>query len=131
MSQNVSAKGFTLKATNKGTPTDVSLINIGLKEPPLRSISTNLTENKENAYEEIIDYARKNYETPIAPSSKKYDYLNFANHNGTSKKKVQIKPSFIKNRKKLIIFSSVLFLIAIAVTIAVIMTVLATASKII
>jgi len=120
MSQNVSAKDFMLKATNKGTPTDVSLINIGLKEPSLRSISTNLTENKENAYEEIIDYA---------PSSKQYDYLNFANHNGTSKNKVQIKPSFIKNRKKFIIFSSVLFVIAIAVIIAVIMTVLATASK--
>jgi hypothetical protein len=127
MSQNEAVGDYIFKATNKAT--DVSLINISLKVPPFRNASTNLTENKENVYEEIIDYASKNYDTPIAPSSKKYDYLDFANHNGTANKKVQIKPSFIKNRKKLIIFSSILFVIAIVAIIAVIMIVLATASK--
>ena len=31
-------------ATNKATPIDISPINIGLKVPPLRSVSTNLAE---------------------------------------------------------------------------------------
>ena len=117
-------------ATNKATPTDVSPINIGLKEPPLRSVSTNLAENKEPVYEEITDdYARKKNDTTIAPPSPKYDYLDFFHYNGTANKKEQIKSSFFKNRKNLIIFSSILFVVAINAIIAVIMIVLATASK--
>jgi t-SNARE complex subunit (syntaxin) len=44
-------------------------------------------------------------------------------------KNEQIKSSFFWNRKKLIIFSSILIVIAIVAIIAVIMIVLATASK--
>ncbi len=79
-------------ATNKATPTDVSPINIGLKVPPLRSVSTNLAENKEPVYEEITDdYASKNYDTT---SKNKYDYLDFVHYNGTTNKIEQIKSSF-------------------------------------
>jgi hypothetical protein len=120
MPQNVAIENYI-------GPTDVSHIK-GLKESPLRYVSTNPAENKEHVYEEIIDdYARVNYDTIIARSSKNYDYLDFAHYNGTANKKEQI--SFIKNRNKIIIFSSILFVIAIVVIIAVIMTVLATASK--
>ncbi len=135
--------------TGKAAKTNVFTIDLGLKEPPLRSVSTNLTENKENVYEEIID----DYDTPIATPSNKYENLavrqsqvehdknnvvsnmDFVYYNGTTdksktaNKNEQNKSSFIKNRKKLIIFSSILFVIAIAVIIAVIMIVLATASK--
>ncbi|MFN9954754.1 MAG: hypothetical protein ACK55I_16785, partial [bacterium] len=70
-------------ATNKAAPIDVAPINIGLKVPPLRSISTNLDKNKEPVYEEINDaYARKNNDTPIATPSHKYDHLDFAHLNG-------------------------------------------------
>ena len=117
-------------ATNKATPTDVSPFNKGLKVPPLRSVSTNLAENKEPVHEEIIDdYASKNYDTTIAPSNNKYDYLDIAHYNGTANKNEQIKPSFFWNRKKLIILSSILFVVVIVAIIAVIMIVLATASK--
>ena len=117
-------------ATNKATPTDVSPFNKGLKVPPLRSVSTNLAEKKEPVYEEIIDdYASKNYDTTIAPPSHKYDYLDFFHYNGTSNKKEQIKTRFFWNRKKLIILSSILFVVAFVAIIALIMIVLATASK--
>jgi hypothetical protein len=129
MSQNEAAEDYIFP-TNNAAPIDVSPINIGLKMPPLRSISTNLDKNKEHVYEEINDdYARKNNDRPNAPPSHKYDYLDFTHYNGTANKKEQIKPSFIKNRNKLIIFSSILFLIAVVAIIAVIMIVLATASK--
>jgi len=117
-------------ATNKVTPTDDSPINIGLKVPPLRSVSTNLAENKEPVYEEITDdYARKKNDTTIAPPSHKYDYLDFVHYNGTANKNEQIKSSFFWNRKKLIILSSILFVVSIVSIIALIMIVLATASK--
>ena len=117
-------------ATNKATPIDISPINKDLKVPPLRSVSTNLAENKEPVYEEIIDdYARKKYDTTIAPSNNKYDYLDFVHYNGTANKKEQIKSSFFWNRKKLIILSSILFVVAFVSIIALIMIVLATASK--
>jgi len=129
MSQNEAAEDYIF-ATNKATPTEVSPINIGLKETPLRPISTNLSENKEHVYEEINDdYTSQNYDTTIAPSRNKYDFLNFAHYNGTANRKEQLKSIYFKNRKKLIIISSILFVFAIAVIIAVIMTVLATASK--
>ncbi len=117
-------------AANKTTPTDVSPINKGLKVPPLRSVSTNLAENKEPVYEEIIDdYASKDYDTTIAPSNNKYDYLDIVHYNGTANKKEPIKSSFFWNRKKLIILSSILFVVSIVSIIALIMIVLATASK--
>jgi hypothetical protein len=117
-------------ATNKVTPTDDSTFNIGLKVPALRSVPTNLAENKDPVYEEITDdYARKTNDTTIAPPSHKYDYLDFFHYNGTSNKKEKIKSSFFWNRKKLIIFSSILFLVAFVAIIALIMIVLATASK--
>jgi len=98
--------------------------------PPLRSISTNLDKNKEPVYEEINDaYARKNNDTPIATPSHKYDYLDFAHLNGTANKKEKIKSSFFWNRKKLIILSSILFVVAFVAIIALIMIVLATASE--
>ena len=129
MAHNVVIEDYIF-GTNKATPTDVSPINIGLKVPPLRSVSTNLAENKEPVYEEINDaYARKNNDTPIATPSHKYDYLDFVHYNGTANKNEQIKSSFFGNRKKLIIFSSILFVVAFVATIAVIMIVLATASK--
>ena len=129
----------------RGKATNVSPIIRDLKEPSLRSTSSNI-------YEEIID----DYDTPIAASSNKYDYLavkqsqverdtnvesnmDFIYYNGTKEqsdksktanKTEQIKPSFSKNRKKIIIFSSILFVIVIVAIIAVI-AVLATASKII
>ncbi len=137
--------------TGKVAATNVFTIDLGLKEPPLRSFSTNLAENKENVYEEIID----DYDTPIATQSKKYENLavkqsqvehcnnnfvsnmDFVYYNGTTdksktaNKNEQIKSSFFGNRKKLIIFSSILFVVVIVAIIAVIMIVLATASKII
>jgi hypothetical protein len=117
-------------ATNQATPTDVSPINKALKVPPLRSVSTNLAENKEPVYEEITDdYARNKNDTTIAPPSHKYDYLDFVQYNGTADKNEQIKSSFFWNRKKLIILSSILFVVAIVAIIALIMIVLATASK--
>ena len=129
MSQNEAIEDYIF-ATGKATPTDVSPINIDLKVPPLRSVSTNLAENKEPVYEEIIDdYASKNYDTTIAPSNNKYDYLDFAHYKGTANKKEQIKSSFFNNKKKLIILSSILFVVAIVAIIAVIMIVLATYSK--
>jgi hypothetical protein len=123
MSQNEAAEDNILPI-NKAAPIDVSPINIGLKMPPLRSISTNLDKNKEHLYEEINDAnSRKNNDRPNAPPSHKYDYLDFA------PKKEQIKSNFFKKRKNLIIFSSILCVIVIVVIIAVIMIVLATASK--
>ena len=117
-------------ASNKATPIDISPINIVLKVPPLRSVSTNLADINEHVYEEIIDdYAGENYDTTIAPPSHKYDYLDFAHLNGTANKKEQIKSSFFWNRKKLIILSSILFVVAFVAIIALIMIVLATASK--
>ena len=137
--------------TGKVAATNVLTIDLGLKEPPLRSFSTNLAENKENAYEEIID----DYDTPIATQSNKYENLavrqsqvehdnnnvasnmDFVYYNDTTdksktaNKNEQIKSSFFGNRKKLIIFSSILFVVVIVAIIAVIMIVLATASKII
>jgi hypothetical protein len=135
--------------TGKAAPTNVFPIDSGLKETPLRSVSKNLAENKENVYEEIID----DYDTPIATQSNKYENLavrqsqvehdntnvvsnvDFVYYNGTTdesktaNKKDQIKSSFFGNRKKLIIFSSILFVVAFVAIIAVIMIVLATASK--
>ncbi len=109
MPQNVAIENYI-------GPTDVSHIDSGLKESPLRYVSTNPAENKEHVYEEIIDdYAGVNYDTLIAPSSKNYDYLYFAHYNGTANKKEQIISSFIK--------------IAIVVIIPVIMTVSATARE--
>ena len=129
MAQNEMIEDYIF-ATNKATPTDVSPINKALKVPPLRSVSTNLAENKEPVYEEIIDdYASKNYDTTIAPSNNKYDYLDFAHNNGTANKNEQIKSSFFWNRKKLIILSSILFVVSIVSIIALIMIVLATLSK--
>jgi hypothetical protein len=129
MAHNVVIEDYIF-ATNKVTPTDDSPINIGLKVPPLRSVSTKLAENKEPVYEEITDdYARKDYDTTIAPSNNKYDYLDFVHYNGTSNKNEQSKSSFFWNRKKLIILSSILFVVSIVAIIAVIMIVLATASK--
>jgi hypothetical protein len=129
MAHNVVIEDYIF-ATNKVTPTDDSPINIGLKKPALRSGSTNLAENKEPVYEEITDdYARKKNDTTIAPPSHKYDYLDFFHYNGTSNKKEQIKTRFFWNRKKLIIFSSILFVVAFVAIIALIMIVLATASK--
>jgi hypothetical protein len=127
MAHNVVIEDYIF-ATNKTTPTDVSPINIGLKGPPLRSVSKNLAENKEPVYEEIIDdYASKNYDTTIAPPSN--NYLDFTHYNGTPNKKEKIKSSFFWNRKKLIILSSILFVVAFVAIIALIMIVLATASK--
>ena len=112
MSQNEAAEDYIFP-TGKAAPIDVSRIDLDLKVPPLRSVST--AENKEHIYEEINDdYASKYYDTPIAPSKNIYE---------------QIKPSFFKNRKKIIIFSSILIVVAIVAIIAVIMIVLATASK--
>ena len=116
-------------ATNKVTPTDDSPINIGLKVPPLRSVSTNLADINEHVYEEIIDDNARDYDTTIAPSNNKYDYLDFVHYNGTANKNEQIKSSFFWNRKKLIILSSILFVVAFVAIIALIMIVLATASK--
>ena len=123
MSQNEAAEDYIFP-TGKAAPTNVSPIDLGLKVPPLRSVSTYSAENKEHIYEEINDdYWSKNYDRPIAPSNNKYDYLDFA------PKKEQIKSSFFKKRKNLIIVSSILFVVAIVAIIAVIMIVLATASK--
>jgi hypothetical protein len=117
-------------ATGKAAPTNVSPIDLGLKVPPLRSVSTNLAENKEPVYEEIIDdYTSQKYDTTIAPSNNKYDYLDIVHFNGTANKKEQIKSSFFWNRKKTIIFSSILFVVSIVTIIAVIMIILATVSK--
>jgi hypothetical protein len=129
MSQNEAAEDYIL-STNKTTPTYVSPFVLGLKEPPLRYVSTNSAENKDDIYEEILDdYWSKNYDTRTATPSNKYDYLGFAHLNETANKKEHIKSSFTNNRKKLIIFSSILFVVAFVATIAVIMIVLATASK--
>ena len=135
--------------TGKAAPTDVFTDDSGLKEPSLRSVSTNLAENKEHVYEEIID----DYDTPIATQSNKYDNLtvrqsqvdndnnnvvsnkDFVYYNETTdisktaNKNEQIKSSLFGNRNKLIIFSSILFVVSIVAIIAVIMIVLATASK--
>jgi hypothetical protein len=147
MSHNLATEDYIFP-TGKAAPTNVSPIDLGLKELPLRSISTNLVDNKEHIYEEIID----DYDTPIAASSNIYDYLavrqsqvehdtnvvsnmDFVYYNGTTDKSKtvtkneQIKSSFFKNRKNLIIFSSILFVVAVVAIIAVIMIVLATASK--
>jgi hypothetical protein len=146
MSQNFETEDYILP-TGKAETTNVFHIDLGYKEPPLRSVSTNLAENKEHVYEEIID----DYDTPIATPSNKYENLavrqsqgehcnvvsnmDFVYYNGTTdksktaKKNEQIKSSFFKNRKKLIIFSSILFVFVIVVLIAVIMIALATASK--
>ncbi len=114
MSQNEAAEDYIFP-TGKVAPIDVSRIDLDLKVPPLRSVSTNSAENKEHIYEEINDdYASKYYDSPIAPSNNIYE---------------PIKPSFFKNRKKIIIFSSILIVVAIVAIIAVIMIVLATASK--
>jgi len=148
MSQNLATEDYIFPK-GKTAATNVSPIIRDLKGPPLRSPSSNI-------YEEIIDnYASKNYDTPIAASSNKYDYLavkqsqverdtnaesnmDFVYYNGTKEqsdksktvnKTEQIKPSFFRNRKKIIIFSSILFVIVIVAIIAVIMIVLATASK--
>jgi len=122
----------TNKATPILTPIDISTINIVLKVPPLRSVSTNLADINEHVYEEIIDdYPSKNYDTTIAPSNNKYDYLDFVHYNGTPNKIKQIKSFFFGNRKKIIIFSSILFVVAFVAIIAVIMIVLATACNII
>ncbi len=48
--------------TGKAAPTNVFPIDLGLKETPLRSVSTNLADNNEHVYEEIDDY----YDTRIA-----------------------------------------------------------------
>jgi ATP-dependent Zn protease len=123
MSQNEAAEDYIFPI-GKAAPTNVSPIDLGLKVPPLRSVSTYSAENKEHIYEEINDdYWSKNYDTRTATPSNKYDYLDFA------PKKEQIKSSFFKNRKNQIIFSSILFVVAIVAIIAVIMIVLATASK--
>ena len=118
--------------TGKAAPTNVFPIDLGLKEPPLRSVSTNLADKNEHVYEEIDDY----YDTRIATPSNKYESLTVRqsqvehdNNNVASNVDEQIKSSFFWNRKKLIIFSSILFVIAIVAIIAVIMIVLATASK--
>ncbi len=105
-------------------------------EPPLRSVSTNLADNNEHVYEDIID----NYETPIVTPSNNYDNFQVRQSQVEHYTNVvsnmdfvyfnQIK-NFFKNRQNLIIFSSILFVIVIAAIIAVIMIVLATASKII
>jgi len=50
MSQNEAAED-NIFAKGKAAPNDVSHIDQVFKEPPLRSISTNLTENKENVNE--------------------------------------------------------------------------------
>ncbi len=50
MSQNEAAED-NIFAKGKAAPNDVSHIDQGFKEPPLRSIYTNLTENKENVNE--------------------------------------------------------------------------------
>jgi hypothetical protein len=143
MSQNEATDDYIFP-TGKAALTNVSPIIRDLKEPSLRSTSSNI-------YEEIID----DYDTTIAASSNKYDYLtlnksvaehdtnvesnmDFVYYNGTKEqsdksktvnKTEQIKLSFFKNRKKLIIFSSILSVIVIVVIIAMIMIVLATASK--
>jgi len=118
--------------TGKAAPPNVFPSDLGLKEPPLRSVSTNLADNNEHVYEEIDDY----YDTRIATPSNKYESLavrqskvEHDNNNVASNVDEQIKSSFFWNRKKLIIFSSILFVIAIVAIIAVIMIVLATASK--
>ncbi len=133
MAHNVVIEDYifaTNKATPILTPIDISTINIVLKVPPLRSVSTNLADINEHVYEEIIDdYAGENYDTTIAPSNNKYDYLDFTHDNGTPNKIEQIKSFFFGNRKKIIIFSSILIVVAFVAIIAVIMIVLATASK--
>ena len=135
--------------TGKAAPPNVFPSDLGLKEPPLRSVSTNLADNNEHVYEEIDDY----YDKPNATQSNKYESLavrqsqvehdnnnvasnmDFVYYNDTTDKRKtankneQIKSSFFGNRKKLIIFSSILIVIAIVAIIAVIMIVLATASK--
>ena len=138
--------------TGKAAPPNVFPSDLGLKEPPLRSVSTNLADNNEHVYEEIDDY----YDKPNATQSNKYESLavrqsqvehdnnnvasnvDFVYYNGTTEqseksktanKNEQIKSSFFGNRKKLIIFSSILIVIAIVAIIAVIMIVLATSSK--
>ena len=127
MSHNLATEYYKFP-TGKAAPTNVLPIDLGLKEPPLRSVST--AEIKEHIYEEInVDYWSKNYDTRTTTPSNKYDYLDFTHYNGTANKKEQIKSSFFKNRKNLIIFSSILFVVSIVAIIAVIMIVLATASK--
>ena len=129
MSHNLATEYYKFP-TGKAAPTNVSPIDLGLKEPPLRSVSTNLADTNEQVYEEINDdYWSKNYDTRTFTPSNKYDYLDFTHYNGTANKKEQIKSSFFRNRKKQIIFSSILFVIVIVIIIAVIMIVLATASK--
>jgi hypothetical protein len=152
MSQNVATYDYIFPSSKAVSTTSkgVSPIKLEFKEPPLRSISSNLAETKDNLYEEIIDYASKNYDRRTATPSNKYDYLavnktkaeqntnvvsnmGFVYCDGTQeqlpKSKTANKSHFFKNRKKLIIFSSILFVIVIVVIIAVIMIVLATASK--
>jgi hypothetical protein len=129
MSQNEAIEDYIF-ATGKTAPNNAFHIDLGLKEPPLRYVSTNSAENTDDIYEEIIDdYWSKNYDRPNAPSNNKYDYLDFAHYKGTANKKEQIKSSFFNNKKKLIILSSILFVVAIVAIIAVIMIVLATYSK--
>jgi hypothetical protein len=150
MSQNLEemSQDYIFPA-GKAAPTNVFPIDLGLKEPPLRSVSTNLDDKNEHVYEDIIDY----YNTSIATPSNKYENLavrqsqvehdnnnvvsnvDFVYYNDTTdksktaNKNEQIKSFFFGNRKKLIIFSSVIIVVAIVVIIAVIMIVLATASK--
>ncbi len=135
--------------TGKAAKTIVFPIDLGLKGTPLRSVSTNLDDKNEHVYEEIDDY----YDKPNATQSNKYESLavrqsqvehdnnnvasnvDFVYYNDTTdksktaNKNEQIKSSFFGSRKKLIIFSSILFVVAFVAIIAVIMIVLAKASK--
>ncbi len=105
--------------TGKATTTEVFPIDLGLKEPPLRSFSTNLAVRQSQ-----VEHDNNNVVSNV----------DFVYYNGTTDKSKtaneneQIKSSFFGNRKKLIISSTILFVIAIAIK-ALIMIVLATASK--
>ncbi len=98
--------------TGKAAPTNV--FPIDLKETPLRSVSTNLVEHDNNNVVSNMDF---NGTTEQSEKSK------------PANKNEQIKSFIFGNRKKLIIFSSILFVVAFVAIIAVIMIVLATASK--
>jgi hypothetical protein len=106
--------------TCKPATTNVFPIDLGYKATPLRSFSTNLA----------VRQSQVEYDNNHVVSNVDFVYYNgTTDKSKTANKNEQIKSSFFGNRIKIIIFSSFLFVVAFVVIIAVIMIVLATASK--